>query len=250
MLMRNSCVFNPSLLTTTSGTAVLLFSRFAKEEALHKRFYHPLGKKAATRYAQRMIDKTRAEASLSGLPLITCFSDEQVGNSFGEKLANSIEGVLKKGYSNVIVIGSDCPSLQSFEIQHAQKLLEKSPLVLGPCSDGGVYLIGISLQAYHRERFINLQWQTSELFNDFRIYAEENSLCVSIVELLNDVDNFQSLLNWSIANKKHALATWVLRQIEVLKRNYIITSRFPFTLVKHSTQHTFRGPPSFTVVTG
>ena len=50
------------------------------------------------------------------------------------------------------------------DILQAAKLLETTPSVLGPSTDGGVYLLGIQKQAFQKEAFLNIDWQTECVF--------------------------------------------------------------------------------------
>ncbi len=146
-----------------STTAILLFSRTAAEEAAVKTFDARLGRKGNRRLARHLIRQSRQTARRTGLPVFTSFSTQQTGHSFGERLANAVESVWAKGYSQLIVIGNDCPSLTPQLLRRTAAQLQHMPLVLGPAYDGGVYLIGLQQAAYQREDFLALAWETPHL---------------------------------------------------------------------------------------
>src|ERR1044071_3386670 len=66
----------------------------------------------------------------------------QTGPDFGARLENAIARIDELGYDEVVVIGSDCPTLRPIDIEHAFGKLGSRKLVLGPDHRGGCYLIG------------------------------------------------------------------------------------------------------------
>ena len=53
-----------------------------------------------------------------------------------------MSGELEEGASRVVVIGSDSPTIDSTIVVSAFLCLQGRDLVLGPATDGGVYLVG------------------------------------------------------------------------------------------------------------
>jgi rSAM/selenodomain-associated transferase 1 len=73
----------------------------------------------------------------------TCFA--QRGQSLGERMSHAFEHLFASGFENIILIGSDLPTLSVKFFQQAYAELEKSAdVVLGPSADGGYYLIGMN----------------------------------------------------------------------------------------------------------
>ncbi len=68
---------------------------------------------------------------------------KQHGDSLGARIFNAIKYCSKKGYSKIILIGTDSPSLPLGYIRKAFSDLEKKDFVIGPCFDKGLYLIGM-----------------------------------------------------------------------------------------------------------
>jgi glycosyltransferase A (GT-A) superfamily protein (DUF2064 family) len=68
----------------------------------------------------------------------------QQGHNLSERLAWTLLSVQEEGYDQVAAINSDSPALPSaFLIQAFQELDDPNiDVVLGPCDDGGYYLIG------------------------------------------------------------------------------------------------------------
>jgi len=71
-------------------------------------------------------------------------SFDQRGADLGDKIINAFRDYFKKGYSKIVLIGSDSPTIPGSYIKKAFTALDKHDMVLGPCCDGGLYLIGAS----------------------------------------------------------------------------------------------------------
>lgn len=67
----------------------------------------------------------------------------QRGKNLGEKIFNAFKYCSRKGYSEIVLIGSDSPSIPVDFIQKAFSELRENDLVIGPCFDQGLYLIGV-----------------------------------------------------------------------------------------------------------
>ena len=68
----------------------------------------------------------------------------QRGADLGERLANLLGAALGGGAIQVGVMSSDCPSLPAEYLRQASAELDgPADVVLGPCDDGGYYLIGL-----------------------------------------------------------------------------------------------------------
>jgi len=68
----------------------------------------------------------------------------QVGATLGERLDGVLSGALARGYGPVAAVNSDSPSLPAAYLAQAFAALDDpaADVVLGPCDDGGYYLIG------------------------------------------------------------------------------------------------------------
>ena len=190
-------------------TAVLIFTRTPTQEAAAKTFDHQLGKSGNQAIAQRLIRQTIATAKRTQLPVFVHSSALQCAHTFGENLANAFESVFAKGYSKVIAIGNDCPDLSSDLLLKVSSNLSDQNLVLGPANDGGVYLIGIQQNAYQRQAFIDLPWETPQLQAGWKQYLPSSSSDILWLEAFNDLDHvadFKALLvrlpQWSLLKKQ------------------------------------------------
>lgn len=62
---------------------------------------------------------------------------------FGERLAAAFSAAFEGGDGPVVIVGSDSPGLSSDHLARALALAAEDPqrVVLGPCPDGGIYLL-------------------------------------------------------------------------------------------------------------
>ena len=177
-------------------TAILLFTRSAKEEATFKRVS---GKKRLNqRFFSTLINHSRRTAVSTGLPLFT--TDQQQGNTFGERLAHAIQQVFDQGFERIITIGNDSPGLTTEMILQATNQLDHHDLVIGPARDGGTYLIGLHKNAFDQQTWSHLDWSEAHSFQDLIAFARQHDLRFSIGEELADIDcrrELHLLLNFS-----------------------------------------------------
>lgn len=64
----------------------------------------------------------------------------------------------------VVIIGSDCPEIDSGVIQSAFEELDDYPFVIGPATDGGYYLLG--MREFQPSLFRNKPWSTSKILDE------------------------------------------------------------------------------------
>lgn len=82
----------------------------------------------------------------------------QYGDDLGVRLNGLLEYFLAAGYQRVVVMSSDSPDLPTEYIQSAFQKLTEADAVLGPCADGGYYLIGSRRSV--PELFVDITWST------------------------------------------------------------------------------------------
>jgi len=228
-------------MTNQLNTAILIFTRTHQEESRVKVFSSQANQEGNAAIAEKLIQHSILTAQKSNLPVFPIFDTKQIGDSFGERLANAIEFIYAKGFDNVIVIGNDCPQISATDFLSTSSLLEKSKLVLGPAADGGLYLLGMAKSAYDRETFINLAWEEKELQADFENYADRVSCLIQRLESLQDIDN-ESDFRYFLQRIKSKLRRELVRILASFKRAVFIYTNFIFS-GKFLTIAQLRGPP-------
>ena len=116
----------------------------------------------------------------------------QQGGILGDRMRNAFERLFAAGYTAVVMIGSDLPSLPTSHIAQAfQCVRDRDALVIGPATDGGYYLIGL-----HRlwpALFTSIAWSTADVLATTTRIAETCGLTVSFVSPWHDVDTVDDL---------------------------------------------------------
>jgi rSAM/selenodomain-associated transferase 1 len=110
----------------------------------------------------------------------------QVGGDLGQRMEHSLRQVLDGGHPAAVIIGADSPSLPLPRIGDALHLASQADLVLGPCIDGGYYLIG--LPAVVPSLFRGISWGSPTVLLDTLQIAKEGGQSVALLEPWYDVD--------------------------------------------------------------
>jgi len=126
----------------------------------------------------------------------------QSGRDLGERMSAAFDEAFRSGHPSALILGTDLPSLPFERIDRALSLLRDRQLVLGPCLDGGYYLIG--LQAPEPRLFQQIDWGSSSVLVDTLTRARSLSLSVSLLEPWFDVDTPQDLA--ALRSYLHALS--------------------------------------------
>ena len=157
----------------------------------------------------------------------------QQGADIGERMSKAFEDLFSKGYTKVVLIGSDVPELPAESIDQALKHLDFYDCVIGPSADGGYYLIALKKRLPDLFRGIN--WSTSEVFNRSIDILKMNKTKYKVLDVKEDIDTKKELIslyhNLKDKNKKSTdfpVHTW-----EMLKNIYLKidnnNSAFPST---------------------
>ncbi len=116
---------------------------------------------------------------------------EQGEGELGVRMARSLSSAFQSHATQVIIIGTDCPSLNAEILTTAFHQLQQHDLVLGPALDGGYYLIG--LQQFIPELFININWGTDQVLAQTVKIAQYLDLSVFYLSKLADIDRPEDL---------------------------------------------------------
>lgn len=115
----------------------------------------------------------------------------QEGEGLGERLESTFRTLFDRGYERVSAMSTDSPDLPVEYLQEAFRRLERAPVVVGPCPDGGYYLIGLSklIPAFFRD----MPWSTERVVAETDTRAKEMGLAVSYLPPWHDVDTAADL---------------------------------------------------------
>jgi len=144
----------------------------------------------------------------------------QHGDDLGARILFTFDQLFRQGYTQVIVIDSDTPTLPTAYLEQALRLIaaHQNDVVLGPTEDGGYYLIG--LRQSHRELFERMPWSTSQVFPETRRRSEQSGLTVACTGCWYDVDTPEDLarLMESLDHIQDGLARQTRQFLQELRR--------------------------------
>ena len=116
---------------------------------------------------------------------------DQEGDDLGQRMHRTFVNVFAKGYMQVIIVGTDVPTLPLSVYQEALTLLGKSDVVLGPALDGGYYLIGLKQPA--EQLFTGVPWSTDQVLAVTKQNAKTLGLSIGLTSAWRDVDTIADL---------------------------------------------------------
>lgn len=116
----------------------------------------------------------------------------QRGNSLGERLDHALQDALDAGAQQVVIMDSDSPTLPPSSVALAFTMLEGcADVVLGPCEDGGYYLIGLKQPQPRLLREVVMS--TPVVVRDTLRLADEMGLRSALLPPWYDVDTAADL---------------------------------------------------------
>ena len=116
---------------------------------------------------------------------------DQVGEDLGQRMHRTSVDLFAKGYKQVIIVGTDVPTLPLSVYQEAGTMLGRSDVVLGPALDGGYYLIGLKQPA--EQLFTGVPWSTDQVLAVTQQKAKTLGLSVGLTTAWRDVDTIADL---------------------------------------------------------
>lgn len=146
----------------------------------------------------------------------------QQGEDLGARMANAFADLMNQNYPKVVLAGSDIPSIDRQTIEEAFNQLGESDLVIGPCDDGGYYLIG--MKQLHRQVFQDMTWSHSQVLEQTLHRAQEAGLKIKQLAMKSDIDSFADVEEfWNNWQKTSAYANHPVpkRTFQVLQKIFL-----------------------------
>jgi uncharacterized protein len=144
----------------------------------------------------------------------------QRGADFGSRLLSAFEQAAAAGYHEMVLIGSDNPSLPPGYVAQAFAALAAAPAVLGPSEDGGYYLIG--MRAPQPALFDRgIAWSTALVARQTYAVAAAAGLAMARVPPWYDIDTAADLqrLYHDLRSARAGAAPLTLARLEALARD-------------------------------
>ncbi len=191
--------------------AVVIMAKAPISNVVKTRLVPPLNPKTASElYKAFLLDKIDQVRSLDGIQSFLAYAPKtaeglfrefvprefilipQVGSDLGERLANVSDSLFHEGFRKIIISDSDTPNLPTDRIRNALHQLNSHDTVIGPCEDGGYYLIG--LRTNIPELFAGIPWSSPDVVQSTVNRIRTVGGTVSLLEKWYDVDTFETLL--------------------------------------------------------
>ena len=115
----------------------------------------------------------------------------QQGRDLGERMKNAFSRQFALGYDRVILIGSDIPLLSPDILREAREALADHPVVMGPCRDGGYYLIGLRRPV--EGIFSGISWGGDRVLRDTVSILRRQRCNYRLLPELFDIDRLDDL---------------------------------------------------------
>lgn len=113
------------------------------------------------------------------------------GKHLGECLSQAMGHMFDLGYSQVLALNADGPSLPPAYLSQVIWALERHDLALGPTQDGGYYTIG--MRRLHPALFRNIAWGTDQVLAQTLNIAAASGLSTFLAPPWYDIDTIQYL---------------------------------------------------------
>lgn len=115
----------------------------------------------------------------------------QEGTELGAKMLNAFTAAFEKGYSKVVIMGSDSLEITKKHVEDAFKALDKHDVVFGPAYDGGYYLLGLNniFPALFEEK----EYSHEQVLEEAMLEVKKFGMSYTLLEKLHDVDTMEDL---------------------------------------------------------
>jgi len=225
------------------NTAIVVFIRSISEEVRVKSFSYSKSRNQTKKVLKELNRHVVKLSKKTHLPVIIGNENIQSGLSFGERLGSVCQHVFSKGFENIILIGNDCLQVNSNSLLQVNQQLEEKDVVLGPTSDGGIYLLGISRKGFLSIDIAQQLWQTNQLFDTLFNDFHGKNISIEILDCHDDIDDLGQLEK---ALQQYSKFSFFRKKIIIL---LLSTVRLSFKTIQLNfsqeiyLSQTLRGPP-------
>ena len=207
------------------STALIIFAKAPLAGVAKTRLIPALGAEGAAKLHARLLEHTIQRALASDCFPVYLFTPENNAHSFidylllkyplihrlqqgvnlGERMANALHTIITENQSSALLIGSDCPVIDSGILERCCASLEQRDAVFIPAEDGGYTLVGMSFKGAALSDgdslapsfgavFENVEWGSDKVMQQTRSHLRTLSLNWSEPLTLWDVDRPEDLV--------------------------------------------------------
>ena len=122
----------------------------------------------------------------------------QRGDDLGQREEGVFADLFVAGFTKVVMIGSDLPTLPIEHIRQAIDAVDSQTVILGPAEDGGYYLIALASDSSANDvtvpnLFSDIKWSSPETLDDTWAAALRAGLQIELLPSWYDVDDAEGL---------------------------------------------------------
>lgn len=158
-----------------------------------------------------------ADGGDPGVHLYGAQLKKQYGNGLGERMENAFRETAVEGYKQMVIIGTDHPTLPTEFILEAYEALSDVPAVcIGPASDGGYYLLGMS--PFICGLFDGIVYSKPNVLSLTLVRAHESGASVTQLPVWYDIDTPEDLRR--LVSENTVLPPATMKMMRMLKARY------------------------------
>jgi uncharacterized protein len=208
-------------------TVLIIFAKEPTPGTVKTRLCPPLSPQAAARlYGQFLEDVIEEMVQLPHIKVTLAYTPDaarpffqnlappgvhclaQAGDDLGQRLQQAFAWGFSQGAAAVLIRNSDSPDLPGSLVQEAQEVLERNraQVVLGPCPDGGYYLVG--LKTHQPQLFQGINWSGPGVLADTLARSTRLELPVHLLPSWLDIDTLADLQTFAASPKTHPTPGW------------------------------------------
>lgn len=118
----------------------------------------------------------------------------QCEGDLGQRMAGAFADSFREGSPATVIIGSDCPTLTPETLAAAFESLRTNPVVFGPATDGGYYLVGLTRLV--PELFQGVAWGTETVLDQSLENLARLGSKPALLQSLDDLDRPEDVTAW------------------------------------------------------
>ena len=182
---------------------IALFAKYPRAGEAKTRLAPLLGDAGAAEVHRKLVERTLAVIRESGLPFAVWYTGAPRAD-FAAWLGRDVplveqgEGDLGARLARVpapaILLGADIPGLTAGHLRDAAAALSHAPVVIGPASDGGYYLLGFTSAAPFLWQ--DMPWGTRTVLEQTTERLRANGVPFALLAELDDCDRPEDLARW------------------------------------------------------
>lgn len=191
----------------TDHAQLIVFGRYPRVGAAKTRLIPALGPAGAAALQKRLTEKTVAAARKAteriGARMVFCHDGgdahqmnrwlgergveylPQASGDLGRRMFRAVTAAFGRGARRVVLVGTDIPGLTPGILALAFDRLDHHDLVLGPSTDGGYWLVGMSRP---ENLFEGIVWGGADVLEKTLSLARQREMTHSLLDPLTDLD--------------------------------------------------------------